>query len=256
MYLEKTTSSRCILADTVNHVSELAPPRPRGRLSAKSLLVGGQTGHARIPRNLLLRLDGRLLQRRRMLDDGRLAAPQANEAAHAAALVLEGRVGAPADGAGVLCGPGRGAGALGDGLVVEAGEGLELAVGEEPELQDVGGKGGVDGAGGELDERAEGQGHLAELVGEGGVAGEEGARLDGVGSAGRGGGLSRRRGGAVGEAVCAAAVAAQVNGRRGGGRGRRGGCGRVGRGRGGSGRGGRGRTLRGEFTAHHDCGVV
>ncbi len=68
--------------------------------------------------------------------------------------------------------------------MVEAGERLELGVGQEPELQDVGGKVRVDGAGGELDERAERQGHLAQLVGEGRVAGEQRARLDGVGAAG------------------------------------------------------------------------
>jgi hypothetical protein len=61
--------------------------------------------------------------------------------------------------------------------VVKGGQGLELRVGKQPELQDGGGKVGVDCAGGELDEGAEGECHLVQLVGEGWVAEGE---LDGV----------------------------------------------------------------------------
>ncbi len=187
------------------------------RLSSQGLLVGGEARQPRLAGNVVLGLEDR--RRRRKGVDGGLAAAQADEAAHAAALALEGRVGAPADGAGVLGGPGRGAGAGGHGLVVEAGEGLELGVGEQPELQHVGGEVGVDGARGQLHERAQRQGHLAQLVREGRVARQQRARLDGVGGAAR----PRRRG----VAACAAALLpAEVDGRRGGGRGRRGGCGR------------------------------
>lgn len=87
---------------------------------------------------------------RRHLRDGRLAAAQANEAAHAATLLLEGRVGAPVHRARVLGGPGR----RGARLVIEGGEGLELRVGEEPELQDIGGKVRVNGTSSELDKGA------------------------------------------------------------------------------------------------------
>lgn len=156
-----------------------SPPRTGGRLSPQGLFVSGQTGQPRLAGNLVFRLD----DGRKALD-GSLAAAKADEAAHTATLALEGRLGLPADGAGVLGGPGRGTGARGGGLVVEGGEGLELGVREEPKLEDVGRKVGVDGAGGELDERAQRQGHLAQLVGEGGIAGEQRTRLDGVSTAG------------------------------------------------------------------------
>lgn len=204
-------------------------PGTGGGLATQSLLIGREPGHAGLSRNLVLRLDHRRCCRHRCHLHGRLAPAQANEAAHAAALVLEGRVGPPADGARVLGGPGGrvrcGGGRCpgGRGLVVEDGEGLELAVGEQPELQHVGGKGRVDGAGGELDERAQREGHLAQLVGEGRVAGEEGARLGG-GSGPRVAALAGRSlmrgggggGGCVARTRCAAALATEVDGRRGG----------------------------------------
>lgn len=57
--------------------------------------------------------------------------------------------------------------------MVEGGEGLELVVGEKPELKNGARKVRVYGAGGELDKRRERQGHLMKFLSELGVVASE-----------------------------------------------------------------------------------
>lgn len=106
-------------------------------LSSQNILIGRIP--AGVSRNLLLRLE----------DNSRaLAASQADESAHLATLLFKRRLGPPVDRAGVLSRPGRRR-----TLVVELSEGLELSVGEEPELQHGPREVRVYSTGGELDKR-------------------------------------------------------------------------------------------------------
>lgn len=134
---------------------------PRIHLPPPHVLLLGDPRLPSLLGNLLLRLE----------PDRRLAAPQADEPPHLAALVLQRQLRRPVDGAGVVGGEvGRGA------LVVEVRELLELLVGEEPELEDGAGEGRVDAARGDLDQRGQVEGHLVELVAELRVLGQ--ASLD------------------------------------------------------------------------------
>lgn len=127
---------------------------PGIQLSPPHLVVG--SSHASLVGNVVLGAQG---AHDGSHVGGRVAAAEADELAHAAALLLEGQVGAPNDGAGVLSGPGTGR-----ALVVEGGEALELSVCEEPKVQNGAGEVWMDSARGELHERREGEGHLMELV--------------------------------------------------------------------------------------------
>lgn len=103
----------------------------------------------------------------RLEQNGRVASPETDKLAHLAALLLKGQLGAPGDGAGVLVRPG-----VGGPLVVKVRQGLELVVGEEPELEDRRGEGRVDGPRGELDEGCQGELHLRQLALEARVLGQ------------------------------------------------------------------------------------
>lgn len=78
--------------------------------------------------------------------------------------------------------------------MVKVSELVELSFGQEPEVEEGGGEGGVDEAGGELDQGGELEGHLGEFGCEGG--GDVGA----AGGEVRAGGTGEEGGGSVGGA--------------------------------------------------------
>lgn len=122
--------------------------------------------------------------------DGTVTPAEADEPSELPPLVFDGHaLGGPVDGAGVLGGVDGGC-----ALVVKVGDLVELSFGQEPEVEEGGGEGGVDEAGGELDQGGELEGHLGEFGCEG--RGDVGA----AGGEVRAGGTGEEGGGSVGGA--------------------------------------------------------